>query len=194
MLPSRIGNPFDELHQPPYFGLLAHSYHRKKKGANGQRKLFDYISEYETTYCDHPREMLDIICIADIATYTLTKTVCVGPHTSEDVKRLFQDYDVEEGVETCYLGHAEIPDSVYDVKGDLFGTLVFEITTAMAYEDQSLRTFADYLGRVGVYGGIGRPVFWDSSVLSEPVLKRLAVEGYTEPYKHNTWPKWAEAF
>ena len=194
MLPSRIGNPYDELHQLPFFGLLAHSYLWKKNRADSQRKLFDYISEYETMYCGHPRELLDIICIADLGAYSLSKSVCIGPHASEHIKGMFKEYDVEQGVETCYFGHTERPDSDYDSRGDVLGTLVFETTTAMAYEDQSLRHFADYLAGVGVYGGIGRPVFWNSSALSEQVLKRLTTEGYTEPYKHDTWPKWVETF
>ena len=47
--------------------------------------------------------MLDIICIANLGTYTLKKTVCIGAHASPDVKRIFKDYNVDVGIETCFL-------------------------------------------------------------------------------------------
>jgi hypothetical protein len=191
MLFKRTGNPFDELHQPPIVGLLAHSHSWKSRDKEGE-KIHNYISEYECAFSDHPREMLDLICIADLGSYILQKDVAVGPHVTSDDKEILKDFEIEEGIETCFWGCEEDEHrSVYDSRGDILATLVCELTEKMAFEDSSLRPFAHYLQSIGIYGGIGRPMFWDKSILSEPVLRRLNKEGYEED---GIWSKWAAHF
>lgn len=191
MLHKRLGNPYDELHQPPLFGLLAHSHVWKKSHDNADQKIHDIIFAYEDAFCSHPREMLDLICVADLGMYILKKAVWVGPHVTKQKIETFGAVDVEDGIETGFWGCQENPESGYDSRGDILGTLIFELTSMLAYEDQSLQAFTDYLAGIGIYGGVGRPFFWDRSVLSDAVRLRLNKVGYE---KAGVWSKWAPYF
>lgn len=190
LLPSTSGTPFDELHQKPVFGLLAHSAHFSLR-KNGTEKLFEKIFEYETAFAEHPREMLDIICVADTATWILNKAVHIPSFMEPSAEEMLNDFGVKEGVSTIYLMQSEeekLGELGLDTSGDIFSALMYSITRFLAFEDLGIRGFSEYLTLSGSWGGIGQPTIWDLSVLSSAVVKRLKKKGY----QNDPWSKWKE--
>ena len=80
----REGSPYRELHAPIIYGLLAHSHSwngkRSKPMANVMRKLV----EADKSHVSHPRECLDIICVANLAAWTSFKVSRKHPKDMPD--------------------------------------------------------------------------------------------------------------
>jgi hypothetical protein len=186
MIPVREGNPYDELHKPIIFGLLAHSHEWKKKGRAAQSKIFDNIYACQTKYIDHPSDMIDLICVADVGTFVLDITVYLGPVIDEERRDLFYDDAHIGGIMTSYIGTGEAEEDPYNSDGDLFGTLIRYLNTRLAYEDISLRNFAEYLTLSGVWGGIGQMILWKPDILSSKIVEKLNKNGCSE----GEWSKW----
>lgn len=189
MLEPRKGNPYDELHQLPIYGLLAHS-HNWKNTANFKKRIHELISEVEIKFCQHPRELPDLICIADTGTYALHKSAIIGPHADSEDEDLFKDLDKDGGVKTIYIAQTEDFPLPIEPKGEILGMLIFRITQLMAYEDPNLRSYTDYLLLLGIWGGIGKLRLWKKNVLSSEVGQTLIQKGFED----KPWSKWAEDF
>lgn len=183
MQEPKTGTPYDELHSLPLYGVLAHSHDWKNTSS-----IYDHVYDLQAAFAEHPREMLDLVCIADAVTYYLIKHVNVGPHASypEDMWE-----DVEPGVATAYYIAEERkgPEFKYDYRGGILGTLIYEITRRMAYEDPSLIPFASYLSRIGPWGGIFKSGLWAKDVLSPDICSHLTEHGYD----NSPFSRWAES-
>ena len=190
MIPAREGSPYDELNKPIIFGLLAHSHGWKKKGRAAHSKIFDRIYAYGMEYVDHPSDMMDLICVADVGTFVLDKSVHLGPVIDDDRLDIFEDDAHIGGIMTSYIGTGEAEEDPYNSDGDLFGTLIRYLTTKLAFEDISLRTFAEYLTLSGAWSGIGRTILWKPEVLTSKVLEKLNENGCSE----GEWSKWKKNF
>jgi hypothetical protein len=194
LLKPTLGTPFDELHQPPFFGLLTHTLSRGEAARNGDRPLgdaLDQIRKHELEFAVHPREMLDLACVADEGIYVLNKSVHVRPHMDASAREMLREAKAREGVVTMYTARSEAPGwdrRGWDTTGEIFGSLIYALTRYIAYRDPSIRSFSDYLSLSGMWGGIGVPVTWEVSVLSPSVRMRLRRRGY----ENSHWSPWAE--
>ncbi len=183
MLDARVGTPYDELFQLPIFGLLAHSSKFKKD-------IHEVLHKHVFQYCQPPRQLPDFFCIADAALYSCSKTVSIGPYSSPDARDFFKGFDKDGGIITDYGCLKEDPRFAFSYEGKVLGGLICYLTERMAFEDPSLRQFADYLSRVEEGFGIALMTQWKKSNLSEEVIRRLIREGYEE----ERWSKWQEDF
>lgn len=178
------GTPYDELFSSPIYGLLAHSH--MFRGERASWKLHDIVEKYQTKYAEDPRELLDIISVANSATLPLTKHLLIGSDlTAEETQEL--DDEVEGLISTMYVIHDEDPKHPDDV-GAILAGLIHELTFRMALGDPAIRDWADHLSNLGWYGGIGRPVYWTEDELSPQVRHRLKTLGRDE----DRWSKWSK--
>ena len=90
-------------------------------------------------------------------------------------------------ISTMYVINDEDKNNAHDV-GAILATLIHELTVRMAFDDPSIRQWADHLSYIGIYGGIGRPVFWTEDELSPTVRLRLKKSGR----EHDRWSKWSK--
>jgi len=74
-LPQLTGTPYKELHSPILYGLLAHSHYWKGKKSTPIEKIQDVLYQADLEFVNHPREMLDLICVADLFTWSTCKIV-----------------------------------------------------------------------------------------------------------------------
>ncbi len=81
---KRSGTPYRELQSPILYGLLAHSHSWKSTGARAAFDLLDRIDDRQFEGPQHPCEMLDLVCVADTASYNLAKSVYIGPSISRE--------------------------------------------------------------------------------------------------------------
>ena len=70
--------------------------------------------------------------------------------------------------------------------GAILASLVIELTYRLAFVDPSIRSWADHLASLGIYGGIGRPIYWEEKVLSKAVKQRIIETGFETDH----WSKW----
>lgn len=92
---SRCKNLRDALFSPILYGLLAHS-HDFRKEPKLQEAGFTLLKETQNI-CRHPREVLDVVCIGDLATWGVHKEL----HSYELIgqQRLNRDHFVLAGFE-----------------------------------------------------------------------------------------------
>jgi hypothetical protein len=184
---ARVGNPYEELNRPPIVGLLAHS----QSLGRGRKswKLYDAVETYQDKCSDHPRELLDIICVADSATIALSKVLLVGNDLTKDELEELENLGVSAAIAAMYtIQDEENPSTklAIDDTGAILAGLVYELTVKLAFEDEAIRSWADHLSNLGFYGGIGRPFYCAEDILSEQVRARLKLRGG----ESDRWSKW----
>jgi hypothetical protein len=139
----RLGTPYSELNSAPIVGLLAHSQSLGK--GRGSWKLHEVIEAFQDKYADHPRELLDIICVADTATLPLAKTVLIGPGLRKDEVEDLAERKIKGAVAAMYVIHDEDKPSLgLDFTGAILAGLIYELTFRMAFADLSIRPWADH--------------------------------------------------
>jgi hypothetical protein len=99
--PPRSGTPYDELNRPPIFGLLAHSQSLGK--GDRSLRLYEAVETYSAKCPDHPRELLDLICVADTATIALGKHVLVGKDLNKQELEELSEIGAESAVAALYV-------------------------------------------------------------------------------------------
>jgi hypothetical protein len=180
---AQHGTPYDELNSMPIFGLLAHS--SSPRGKQPSWKLHEIVEKYQTAFAKHPRELLDIICVADTATLPLGKHLLIGNDLDQDEREQLSEVEGVDLISTMYVIHDEERTEVSST-GAILAGLIHDLTFRMAFEDVAIRDWADHLSYLGFYGGIGRPVFWTGDDLSLKVRLRLNTSGRDT----DRWSKW----
>ncbi len=179
LLPTRFGSPYRELNSPLIYGLLAHSHTWKGEKSTPAENLENKLVKVDSTVTAHPREMLDLVCVADLATWVLSKTAYLPGF---------------DHVRTAYfdLGLAS------PVQGDHIkpiGALLYALYMWLAQDDVIMRPLAEYFGEVGLDGiGGGSCEIWPMSVYSEPVRRRIIAEKqklWDGRYQRGRWDEWA---
>lgn len=182
---ARLGTPYDELCTPPIVGLLAHS----QSLGNGRKswQLYNAVRELQDKLCDHPRELLDVICVADSATITLGKHVLIGRGLTKDEKNELDELNVGAAVALMYtFQDEEIPSTDLDFTGAILAGLIYDLTARLAFEDENIRPWADHISKLGFYGGLGVPFYCAEDALSKTVRQRLKATGA----EADRWSKW----
>jgi hypothetical protein len=150
-------------------------------------RLYEAVEKFSAECSDHPRELLDVICVADTATIVLGKHVLVGKDLSREELQELEEVEAEGAVAALYVVQDEDKRRVdSDFSGAILAGLVYELTRRIAFEDSTIRPWADHLSGLGFYGGIGRPLYCSEEVLSEGVRNRLRAEGSCQ----EPWSKW----
>jgi hypothetical protein len=131
---------------------------------------------------------LDVICVADTGTLSLGKHILIGDNLDKDEIDELKHLNVKGAVAAMYVIQDEdkrLTDS--DFSGAILAGLIYELTLRIAFEDVTIRPWADHLSYLGFYGGIGRPFYCSEDVLSEPVRQQLQCNVDNE----NRWSKWS---
>ena len=73
LYPVREGTPYKELHTPIVYGLLAHSHSWKGPNSTPEDNIKAKLWASDWSHVSHPRLSLDLLCVPDLATWTLLK-------------------------------------------------------------------------------------------------------------------------
>jgi hypothetical protein len=79
LLPSRTGSPYKELHSSVIYGLLAHSHVWKNENSKPLENVENHLHEADHQIIEHPRETLDLLCVADLATWISARDPYIPP-------------------------------------------------------------------------------------------------------------------
>lgn len=190
LYPVREGTPYKELHAPIVYGLLAHSHSWKRPNSTPEDNIRQKLLTSDELHVSHPRQGLDLLCVADFAAWTLSKLTFFGPQATPNYKSsLLSKYGPDGAALSSYIGHTPS----YDKQAEHFtpiGVLIFCLTKWLAWEDQSLRDLADYYRIVGIRGlGEGHLREWPSSIYSEKV-RHLVEAGNLKTGLDAIWDEW----
>lgn len=176
-LPERVGTPFRELQSSIIYGLLAHSHCWKKKRSDPIKNIENSIRKNNYDIIKHPREMPDILCVADLATWFSTKIPLWPKENRPGV------------ISTTYMNDLGTQNG--SNKTTPIGTLLTHILRKLAWENPALRDLADHFFHSGVGGlGPGEARDWDSSIYSTETINVLLTRGLND----KLWDEWSIAF
>ncbi|VUC81189.1 Uncharacterised protein [Raoultella terrigena] len=81
---KKVGNPCIELLPPVPYGILAHSHSWLGEEETVVNLITKKVKELGLKYALHPRELLETICIADLAGWTTGHSICMCYPINED--------------------------------------------------------------------------------------------------------------
>jgi hypothetical protein len=187
---EQFKTPYHELFKLPIVGLLSHSHIWRSRDAS--EAIYDRISEFENEFVEHPRELPDVICVADAATFTLGKIVEIGKEVPMEILEDIQAMGMKEAVSVMYSIYDDEPFGAYELnrRGRILASLIFSVIRWMAREDESLRPWADHLeAALGTHLGIGRPTFWSAEILPKAILQKVRRSGFALD-RWSPWNRW----
>lgn len=198
LFPARIGTPYRELHSPIIFGLLAHSHNWKGSRSTPLGNIDEALRASDRDTVAHPRLGLDLLCVADLATWNLSLTTFQGPAQFHEKWPRIADAmvangfpeDLAEGyASTCYLQHDKKTNAAS--LSTPVGLLLSSLFRRLAWENPEARDLASYFGRtiIASGGGIGRQ--WPPTIYSDQVRHKLA---YRELSSLVPWDEWRSSF
>lgn len=200
--PVRKGTPYKELHTRLLYGLLAHSHSWQGKTSTPIQNIEKHLSKTEDEVVKHPKDLLDFICVSDLAAWSTIKMIFAGQQLlSQFVTRYEEapewDAILKAGgvVEATHLCSAAEYQSDEDKKVAFtpVGSFLTAILESLSWEDESMRALAEYFIMVQLDGegqGCGR--IWPISVLSDKLAAKLARNGSL--VTGDRWNEWSMHF
>lgn len=187
---DRHGSAFDELFSPILYGFLAHSH--SWTNSKSRSPVFHLIGENNIACqeINHPRDALDLICVADLCTLSVNKLILPSRESS-----------AENHSEIIQLGYNQwIPRNHLPefIENDLdfpnpnpIGIMVYSLLSRLAWEDKNIRRLANYYRAILISGvGFSADSTWPLEILSDEVRTQLQNQEFTE--KH--WDKSSKIF
>lgn len=190
-LRPRRGTPYKELNSPLIYGLLAHSHSWKEEKSTPVKNIDDQLYQADLNTTQHPREMLDLLCVADLAIWFNLKNPWLGPALvpgwSDETSAL---YGPNGAALTSFEHFPFVPEQLERLFPPV-GVLISLLLSRLAWEDPGMRNFAEYFNEVGHPHGFvtRRPKCWPAEIYSEPV--RNVVTRYQS---HSIWDEWSLFF
>lgn len=156
----RLGTPRQELTQPFRYGVLGHSH---RFGQNAAANLLKRHHDEDMVHASHPRESIDMICVADLGTWA-KQTLTWCPVWDEEQRRagnLVADHYSVQTVLMEQVTSLSQPADDWPPKSDLSPLSVFvsNLYSFLAEEDDLAEPFYRGLLGSGVSGagsGSGR--------------------------------------
>jgi len=188
---SRTGTPYKELRSPIVYGLLAHSHSWKRENSNPEDNIRQKLDGSDAASIHHPRQQLDLLCVADLATWTSSAMAFIGPHQMPNWEPMIQTYGTNGSATTAYIGHAYS----YEQQVEQFtpiGVLISHLSQKLAWEDPALRDLADYYRIANIAGsGSGYMRNWPASIYSDEIRSRVERGALSNG---KSWDEWSVHF
>ncbi|MDP1872444.1 MAG: hypothetical protein Q8K61_12595 [Gallionella sp.] len=190
LYPIRAGTPYRELHTPVIYGLLAHSHDWKKENSTPVKNIEETLNQVDASLVTHPRQQLDLLCVADLAAWTMNKKTIIGPLGRPELSMMISTCGPIGSATSCYQGHICSPKNQASQITPI-GVLISCLSKKLAWENPSLRDIAEYYRKVKIAGsGQGIVRMWPTSIYSDEIRSRIETgEGSAKP-----WDEWRPHF
>ncbi len=173
------GTPRKDLHGYVYYGLLAHSHNWNKEKSRPQSNIRNAIYGYDRQIISCPREMPDIICVANLAVW---ETVRLVIPKQKGVKNPLVDHNSIRAVYSESKSNSDLYTPV--------GAMIFDLLDYLAWEYPGLRSFVSFMRNLDIKGkeeGLLRE--WGMDVLSSETLDKLDT-GKNMLTNGSFWDEW----
>lgn len=194
-LPERTGTPYRELVSPVIYGLLSHSHSWKSANSTPIENITDNLIRGTIEHTKHPREMIDLVCIADLATWSAHKFTFIGPsqhHNDpqgwEVLKPMYGEHGCATSSYVCSSFSTENQADHFTPVGSMLGSL-FRL---LAWEHQDIRKIDQYFRSSNLLGsGAGQQLPWSTDIYSDEIRDRVE-KGYLT--NGVPWSEWSMHF
>ena len=185
LYPVREGTPYKELHAPIVYGLLAHSHSWTGRNSAPEMHIRKKLLEYDKLHVTHPRECLDVVCVADLAAWTSFIIVRVLPGMIESPPSSIQ---LDKSALSSYFKHSPFRENQVEHFSPI-GALISNLSQRITWEDSALRDLADYYRNTNITGaGEGLFRLWSTSIYSEGIRSRVeSVKMCREAWNEWNW-------
>jgi hypothetical protein len=183
----RIGTPRAELRSPLVYGLLSHSHSWKGQRSNPIDNIRSALMA-ASEQIDQPRNLLDLICVADLACWHLVHIAFSEAKWTSDPVGYEKAFGAPGGpmtTHTCASRNSNQQRSEFRP----VGALIAELVENLAWSEPSIRDIADYYNMANLQGnssGTTRP--WPYSIYSNVVHAGIAAGRLTNGV---AWDEWA---
>jgi hypothetical protein len=179
-----------ELRLPLVYGLLAHSHSWKAETSTPTENVDGALLE-GLTGIEHPSAFIDIICVADLAAWTLSHFIECPWFYEPKVRELRTEVGVpaDGWVQSQYT---RFTDGVFAADARTPNPLAILITHLLqwaGWDDVDVRPIADYFRIAGLMGsGTGPSIPWPLTIFTDEVHARLKVQ---PPSTGSFWDSWS---
>jgi hypothetical protein len=191
LFPQREGSPREELRSPLIYGVLAHSH--SWKGENSD-PVGNIERALETAFpsVTHPRFEIDVLCVADLATWSSTYTSRYEAAWQPDrLPALLSAFGASCGPLTAMICSSHGTPSQSQTFRPV-GALLDAVTYQLAWADASVRDIANYFRRANLAGsGSGTMRYWPLSSYSPGVSQQIEAGRATNGV---WWDDWSYGF
>jgi hypothetical protein len=172
-LPKRTGSPYRELNSEIICGLLAHSHSWKGEDSKPIVNIEEAIQKSDKENVQHPIECLDLITVADLATWTTQKLTYFGPRMSAwnaDFARIYgPDGSAVTSYTCCKIG-GERQEEFFSP----LGVLLSRVFSQLAWTFPDMRSLEQHFRSVNLMGsGAGKMRLWGLEIYSEEIRGRV---------------------
>ena len=195
LFPTRAGTLYRELHAPILFGLLAHSHDWKSPASKPENNVTSKLVASDQAFVTHPREGLDLLCVADLGTWALTKLAFLRPEVFNSISQF--GYHVPsrpqyaKGIAwTSYFSHAMQANNQQEAFTPI-GCLIAFLSRKLAWGNPSLRQLAEYYPKTGIEGsGTATVRYWaPQDIYSDETYAQLSAR-----FGEGEWSEWSHQF
>lgn len=147
----RSGDPYEELHSPIIYGLLAHSHSWKDQKSTPLQNIEGALVAADQAAVDHPRHMLNLLCVSDLALWS--SSVLPG---NVELDNMTMTARIIEGLNTGYgVTHTAMwdPESKPGRSFTPIGALITRLTKKISYRNPSVKDISDYFSKAGLEPG-----------------------------------------
>lgn len=175
-LPKLKGTPYKELNSTIIFGLLAHSHSWKGKKSTPLENIETTLLKADESNVKHPIECLDFLVIADLATWTVSKSTYLSPKLpfyNDDFIKLFGP---DGHASTSYICHAKGKgwEGQQENYFSPLGVLLSSIYSKLSWMFHDMRHLDAYFRSVNLMGrGRGYQRHWNIDIYSEEIRERV---------------------
>lgn len=183
------GSPYRELNSPIFYGLLSHAHDWNCRKSRPVENIQNTLQKEDEKLVKHPCEMIDVICVANLASWIAHKLPWMGPEVvSVWNENLAKVYGENGSAMTNYIymspGHPNQKETFTPL-----GAFFQYVLVRLAWDDIALRRLAKYFMSVQLLGsGSGNLRLWDISIYSKAVEKGIK-EGKLKSTKN--WDEWS---
>ena len=190
LYPVREGTPYKELHAPIVYGLLAHSHSWKGVNSTPEDNIHQKLIMSDNCHVSHPRQGLDLLCVADLATWTLSKITFLSQLSPQDPNNVLQDAEMMTSYTRWTAG-----DDISIEEFTSIGVLISNLSKRLAWEDPTLRDLADYYHDIKLTStGSGHQRKWQANLIySSEAFSGFGIQGPLTG-EANTWNEWFSGF
>jgi len=178
----RVGSPYTEANGPILFGLLAHSTELRRDPIG----RIDSILQGELGRDEHPRELLDVLCVADLATWRGWTTHLPGHGPNWGATRDLYGLPDNGGSMVMYMRAQATPSLA-----DILWAMLERLTRRIAWELPQYQPLSQYLtqaqGPASLSSSVASRV-WTFDYLSPDVARRVRGGGLTN--RGWAWDPW----
>jgi hypothetical protein len=145
LYPKKEGTPRLELSTPIVYGVLAHSHSWKRDGSNPTNNVESKLLEESKNNTEHPRELIDLVCISDLADWNTVKWPFMPGFKKDKIGNKRIKIDTWLPPQTNFHKNSKDNENKPNPNGYTpIGSFITNLIRKLAWEDEDLRSLASY--------------------------------------------------